>query len=95
MCFTTIICEQKLNQSVDIRVIASEEKRGHRSRPRGAQTSSFHNLLLDHTNYMLCKGLKIYNRKMLTRSSQRIFNQIRNTDIEYVENLHNILPYDD
>ena len=36
---------------------------------RGAQRSSFHNLLLDHTNYVLCKGLKIYNRNMLTRSS--------------------------
>ena len=36
-------------------------------------------LLLDHTNYVFCKGLKIYNRNMLTRSSYRIFNPMRYT----------------
>ena len=34
---------------------------------------------MDHTNYVLCKGLKIYNRNMLTRSSQRIFNPMHYT----------------
>ena len=43
-------------------------KRGHRRHPRGAQRSSFRNLLFDHTNYVLCKNLKIYNRIMLIRS---------------------------
>ena len=33
-------------------------------------------------NYVLCKGLKIYNRNMLTRSSQRIFNPMRCTGID-------------
>ena len=60
--FTTIICEQKLNQIVD----TSDCERWRRRRLRGAQRSSFHNLLLDHTNYVLFKGLKIYNRNMLT-----------------------------
>ena len=41
-------------------------KRGRRSRPRGAQRSSFHNLLFAHTNYVLCKGLKLYNHNKLT-----------------------------
>ena len=54
-------------------------KRGRRRRTRGALRSSFNNLPLDHTNYMLCKGLKIYNRNILTRSSKRIFNPMRYT----------------
>ena len=40
---------------------------------------SKYTLLMDHTNYVLCKGLKIYNRNMLTRSSQRIFNPMHYT----------------
>ena len=28
-----------------------------------------YNLLLDHTNYVFCKDLKIYNRNMLTHPS--------------------------
>ena len=35
----------------------------------------------DHANYVLCKYFKIYNRNMLTRSSQRIFNPMRHTGI--------------
>ena len=50
-----------------------------RRRPRGAQRSCIHNLLLDHANYVLCKGVKICNRNMLTRFSQRIFNPMRYT----------------
>ena len=34
---------------------------------------------MDHTNYVFCKSLKIYNRNTLTRSSYRIFNPMRYT----------------
>ena len=40
---------------------------------------SKYSLLWDHTNYVLCKGLKTYNRNMLTRSSENIFNPMRYT----------------
>ena len=40
---------------------------------------SKYNLFLDHTNYVLCRCLKIYNRDMLTRSLQKIFNPMRST----------------
>ena len=39
------------------------------------------NLLLDYTNCVLCKGLKIYSRNMLTRSSYKIFDPMRYTGI--------------
>ena len=44
-------------------------KRGCWMRPCWARRRSFNNLLLDQTNYVLYKCLKIYNRNMLTCSS--------------------------
>ena len=39
-------------------------------------TQSPQTLLLNHTNYVLCRGFKIYNRNMLTHSLQRLFNPL-------------------
>ena len=39
LCFTTTICEQKLNQSVDI--YTNDCEQGHRRRPRGLRRTSF------------------------------------------------------
>ena len=66
----------------------SESNRGRQMRPRGAQKSSFHNLLLDHTNYVLCNCLKINNCNMITRSSQRIFDPMHYTGFNTEGRLH-------
>ena len=69
-------------------------KRSRRRRPREAQKSSFHNLLFDHTNYALCKDLKIYNRNMLTHSRRGclIFNPMRYTGIIMLHVSWNLSP---
>ena len=41
------------------------------------------------SSYVLCKGLKIYNRNMFTRSSKRIFNPMRYTGIQYTPVIYN------
>ena len=52
-----------MNQSVDT---SDCERSEGADGPRGEAPFT---LLLDHTNYVLCKGFKIYNRNMLTRFS--------------------------
>ena len=63
-CFTSIICEQKLNHSSDTNDCErSEAKRGLQRHPRGTWRIFFHNVLFDHTNYVISKGLEMHNVK--------------------------------